>query len=108
MLRPLAPYIEFELRKDYIREFLCINKEKPITICGGQCYLGKQIERQSESETAEASLSLNIKDYPLALLLEGETLPKAEIGVDKFYPKYTEPAYSEPLSDFLKPPQNLI
>ncbi|MEQ9166270.1 MAG: hypothetical protein RLO12_08430 [Fulvivirga sp.] len=36
-------YLDFELREDYIAKVLCINRDKPITVCGGQCYLTKQL-----------------------------------------------------------------
>lgn len=38
LLVPLI-YVDFEIRKDYISKILCIEREKPITVCGGSCYL---------------------------------------------------------------------
>jgi hypothetical protein len=29
----------FQLNREYITEFLCINKEKPVMACHGQCFL---------------------------------------------------------------------
>jgi len=42
-IAPLV-YLDFELRRDYIAEVLCINKDKPITVCGGECFLNKQLK----------------------------------------------------------------
>ncbi|SEC23847.1 hypothetical protein SAMN04489761_2455 [Tenacibaculum sp. MAR_2009_124] len=36
--------IDFLLNQEYIKEFLCINKEKPELACNGKCYLTKQLE----------------------------------------------------------------
>ncbi|MEQ9285862.1 MAG: hypothetical protein RIG77_03075 [Cyclobacteriaceae bacterium] len=49
-------YMEFALNKDYITNVLCINREKPITVCGGSCYLKKRLENeQSKKGTPERS-----------------------------------------------------
>lgn len=66
MLRPVAPYVEFELNKEYIAEFLCINKEKPMTICGGKCYLSKELQKANEQDK---SLAIDMNDYPISNLL---------------------------------------
>lgn len=33
----------FEANRDYIAEVLCINKEKPITMCYGRCFLDRNL-----------------------------------------------------------------
>ena len=46
-------HLDFEIRQDYIAEVLCINRDKPITVCGGKCYLNTQVEKaldQNEDE----------------------------------------------------------
>ena len=66
LLRPLAPLIDFELNKGYIQDFLCINRDKPITVCGGKCYLLEQLKKVNDSESDPApSLSFNLLDYPI-------------------------------------------
>ena len=37
-------YLKFEIQEDYIVENLCENKENPESLCGGHCYLQKQLE----------------------------------------------------------------
>ena len=66
MLRPVAPLIEFELNKGYIQDVLCINKDKPITVCGGSCYLSNRMEQ--EAANAKASPQVNMQDYPVAII----------------------------------------
>ena len=70
LLRPLAPFLEYELNKDYIQEFLCINKNKSeeITVCYGKCYLAIQLEKSSEhSSESNKPISINLDDYPIGI-----------------------------------------
>ncbi len=51
-------FLDFNLRQDYIQEYLCINREEPITVCGGHCYLDAQLKKQSSDQKKENKLSL--------------------------------------------------
>ena len=43
-------HVDFEIRRDYIAKVLCINKDKPISTCAGQCYLTKRVKEASEEQ----------------------------------------------------------
>lgn len=49
--------LDYEIRKDYIAEYLCVNKDRvnTVTVCAGKCYVTKNIllfeEESSEAET---------------------------------------------------------
>lgn len=47
-------YLDFELRRDYIAEVLCINRDEPITVCGGKCYLDLRLEQAAEQREQES------------------------------------------------------
>ena len=51
--RPILPYIEYAVFKDYIAKNLCINKDKPKSCCEGKCHLKKQIEKSNEAKENE-------------------------------------------------------
>ncbi len=70
MLRPIAPYIEYELNKGYISEFLCINKEKTesITVCYGKCYLTKKLKEAQTQDSNKPVSSINIQEYPIGFV----------------------------------------
>jgi len=68
LLRPLAPYIEFELNKGYIQEFLCIKKEQPITVCGGKCYLAKQLKEAAGDSNESPKQLVNLEEYPIGFV----------------------------------------
>ncbi len=57
-------YLDFEMRREYIAEVLCINRDKPITICGGTCYLELNLERaQPNSEAVPTAFTSLISFY---------------------------------------------
>jgi len=66
--RPIAPYIEYQLNKDYIAEFLCINRDKPALQCHGKCYLSKMIEETQKEEPVQIPREVNMSDYPIGFV----------------------------------------
>lgn len=95
----------FYLRKAYIIEYLCENRQKPELHCDGKCYLKKQI---NASETAKN----NIPSFPV---LDENVTFYYEL-VDKFvfltpiinhrsvFLRYQIPQTESPLSDIFRPP----
>ncbi|MEL6558778.1 MAG: hypothetical protein AAFQ94_11380 [Bacteroidota bacterium] len=67
-------YLDFEIRKDYIAKVLCINKEKPITQCGGKCFLKRQLEntQQGDQQGNVAPRLTNINFYSPSKALKVE------------------------------------
>jgi len=51
IFRPVIPYIEYAVNKDYIAKNLCINRDKPQNCCEGKCYLEKQLKNSTENTT---------------------------------------------------------
>ena len=66
MLRPVAPFVEYAINKDYIAKFLCVNKDKPVMRCNGKCHLYKEVKKQQE-ETPK-SLEISLKEYPIGFV----------------------------------------
>lgn len=54
LLVPLI-YLDFELRRDYIAQVLCIKKDEPITVCGGRCFLTRQLNRVDNQQHQDKS-----------------------------------------------------
>jgi hypothetical protein len=42
--------LSFELNRDYIAEFLCIEREKEITVCRGTCFLKDKLKQAEEQQ----------------------------------------------------------
>jgi len=49
-LKPLFPYIDYELNREYIIKTLCIERDKEVNTCQGQCHLNKEIKKNSTQE----------------------------------------------------------
>ena len=63
----------FNLNRDYIAKVLCINKEEPITMCYGQCFLKRNLglpdQPVSEQSRAPKTATQNV-EFPAFLLSE--------------------------------------
>ncbi|MDN5213145.1 hypothetical protein QQ020_13845 [Fulvivirgaceae bacterium BMA12] len=98
-------YLDFEVRKGYISKVLCIKKDDPITVCGGSCYLAKQLNKaqdhQQEAEKTsprEFAFFLNVLKYSglaskqwmlrqnLNFISYSDQLPKSLFCFDIFHP----------------------
>ena len=64
ILRPVLPYIEYAVNKDYIAKHLCINRADSHSRCEGKCFLEKQIKKNTESNDSKG-LSVNARDNHL-------------------------------------------
>ncbi len=50
LLKPIVPLMEYIVFYDYIKNELCVNKDKTELNCNGKCYLAKQLAKASEKE----------------------------------------------------------
>ncbi len=54
-------YLDFEVRRMYIENALCINRDKPITMCHGKCYLDEQLDKaQKQQEEQDKATPIEI------------------------------------------------
>jgi hypothetical protein len=44
----------FQTNRDYIAEVLCVNKEKPMTMCMGQCFLDRNLSIADDETPKQA------------------------------------------------------
>lgn len=54
MVRPFTQayyLIDYQLRKDFIAQAFCVNKQKPQLNCNGKCYLAKRLKATEEQES---------------------------------------------------------
>src|SRR6056300_610237 len=101
----LAVWGYFLVNNEYIREVLCVNKEKPELACGGKCYLMQQLQESQQSQEQEFPQLLHSK-YEFILIKRFLRLPKVTIAVLKTanFPRYMEPISSPFLLDIFHPP----
>jgi len=61
IFRPILPYIDYAINKDFIVKNLCINRDKPHSCCEGKCYLEKQLKKNSDSNNDSKDNNTNKK-----------------------------------------------
>ncbi|MBW8201006.1 hypothetical protein [Flagellimonas abyssi] len=67
MLRPVMPVFEYMVNQDYIAEYLCVNKDKPMLNCNGKCYLAKMLQEEQD-EKRQNLPSINLEEYPIGFV----------------------------------------
>ena len=111
-LTKIGIFIDFKINQDFIAEVLCINKEKPMTMCNGKCYLSEQLKKAEEQEEKQAPTSkkerLEVEYYYARSPFD---LPiYTECFVSKLNPACIEEFYTSSfIADIFHPPNlNLI
>ena len=67
MARPVLPLFEYLIEKDYIAEFLCINKENTELNCNCKCYLIQKTNAQNE-ERKQNLPRIAMEEYPIGFV----------------------------------------
>ena len=73
IIRPIVPYIEYAINKDYIAKALCINKKDPKLSCNGKCYLNSQLKKANETKQSDKQSvppKVESEKYPIAFMKE--------------------------------------
>ena len=47
LVKPAIPYVEYLVRKDFIIENFCINRNKKEMKCNGKCHLKEQVKKEA-------------------------------------------------------------
>lgn len=63
-LNKFSLLLYYEVNKTFITERFCINKDKPMKMCSGKCYLFSELQQQQEEDQGEK--------IPLKLLQENQ------------------------------------
>ncbi|APG66470.1 hypothetical protein LPB136_10235 [Tenacibaculum todarodis] len=67
MLKPIAPFVEYAIKYDYISKVLCINVDKPELQCNGKCYLMKKLENEQKED--RKALRVSMEEYPVGFVI---------------------------------------
>ena len=94
----------FELNRDYIAEILCINKEEPITMCYGQCFLDKNLDLADDSADDAVPAARQQIDFPLFLVSESNYRFDSKIKFVRAHSFYIPAASSKHSSAPFHPP----
>ena len=97
----------FQLNREYIAAFLCINREEPQLQCEGQCFLKDQLSKTSDEQQSDVPSTQNQSlEIPLFLISETRIFlsftPTAELPQ---VPRPTPIFFSSPLHSIFHPPR---
>ncbi len=104
-------YLDYELRKEFIIDNFCVNKDRPELHCDGKCYLATRLAAVQEQEEQQAQRAFmfklleNITDchtffasFPAPEYISDEQVAPSFIYVSPFFHKAA-------LSGVFHPPQ---
>ena len=110
-LTKIGILVNFKINQDFIAEVLCVDREKPMSICKGKCYLSERLKEAEEQEEKQAPTS---KKERLEVLY---CYSKSSLGFPSFARKHKSklnPAYENELydssfiSDIFHPPTLIL
>ncbi|MBM1105689.1 hypothetical protein JQC67_05995 [Aurantibacter crassamenti] len=52
----ISVWADYCMNNEYIREVLCINKEKPKLECDGKCYLATMLKKESQKKESDEKM----------------------------------------------------
>ena len=101
MLAVPISYLNFRVHQDYYASVLCENPAKPITVCGGICYLKKQLPQSEPSESASFVSKIDISVYyqaiaDVAVAEPGGVTPSVRPYVVSLTPSYVPTSFRPP------------
>ncbi len=104
----MAVWGDFLVNNEYIREVLCINKDKPELACGGKCYLMQQLQESQQKQEKEFPQLLHSK-YEFVLINIFFATLKEPIGISQLtnHPLYIAAISDAFLLDIFHPPNNV-
>lgn len=53
--KPVFPILGYWINKDYIVQYLCVQKDNPENECQGQCHLGEEVSKAQENEKKDTA-----------------------------------------------------
>jgi len=59
--RPLLPWFDYYANIEYIKEVLCVNKDKESMKCDGKCYLRAKLKDKSTSDQSSKNESSRLR-----------------------------------------------
>lgn len=57
LLKPLFPFVDYAINKEYIAKNLCENRTKPKLNCNGKCHLMKQLKKAGTETPTDGNTS---------------------------------------------------
>lgn len=98
--------LNFKMNQKIIAATLCVNRTKPKTCCQGKCYLGKQLNKDENSQNTPLNGGSNFK-FEVVLYSEKKAETHHPVINDKpvHVSRYTDPISQKVIDAVFHPPQ---
>lgn len=67
--------VNYQLNKTFISEYFCENKDEPLSLCQGKCFLGKQLDNATEQENPLIDFRADFNVFTMVVAYEFFALP---------------------------------
>jgi len=104
-------FIGFKLNQDYIARVLCINKDEPVSLCNGKCYLSSQLKKAEEKEKKSSPVSKREKAESTLFHFKAEIWRLPSTAKKESEAKFPEESFlfsSSYLNEIFRPPRLLF
>ncbi|UTW62327.1 hypothetical protein KFE98_20365 [bacterium SCSIO 12741] len=99
-------FVDFKINQDYIAEVLCINRNEPITMCYGQCYLVDQLEyQQTPDDFPIPSKEKEARDLIYLGLFSDQRFSEIQINPKNTFLTLAPSCLAGHLGQLFRPPQ---
>lgn len=62
LVRPIVPFIDYNINYEYIAKVLCINKDVPESNCNGKCQLAKELKKTLPTDLDDKAPGVPVVD----------------------------------------------
>ena len=105
--RNVAIYLDYVINFDYIKNVLCINKERPKLKCNGKCYLMQRLDKNQPDKNRAPFPRTEITKIEY---VDFSNLKPNEVGltiesIKKPFPIYLSRRYRQLSKDIFHPPR---
>lgn len=107
-LNRIGILVDFKVNQDFITEVLCINKDTPIAMCYGKCYLSKRLKKADEQEQNQSPKNVKDKIEIVLFLHHASTnvlnvnLPDEKITLSKYKTDFHDSSF---IASIFRPPK---
>ena len=106
LARPVMPFVEYAIHRDYIAKYLCVSRDNPDNTCHGQCHLNQQLQKNAGNNDKDQNDNNNtnrVKTIDDQLMAATLLLPPIEHSVCLLADGRVEPVYDPSFTVFVPP-----
>lgn len=111
LLQPLSKFMlvaEYQVNKNYIAEFLCVNKSRPQLKCEGKCHLAKELK---QADAHEKDRPAPVKDHAEVVFFYQPSSTfhfRFPVVLKTHYPVFASRQVTPPVFGIFHPPRFLV